>query len=227
MDQDVPVLIAWSGGKDSALALSRLPPPYRAVALLTNLDVTHDRVSVHHTPRRLVEQQAAALGLPIRWVALPPQPTNAEYESLTAAALHPYHAQGVRHIVYGDIFLADIRRYREAQLAALGWRGIYPLWELDTHQLLHEFLSSGFQALLTCVDTTQLDAACAGRTLDAALAAQLPAGCDPCGENGEFHTFVYAGPLFRRPVPVRIGAGTRQEGRFCYYDPTVPGAPAG
>ncbi|HMA38258.1 MAG TPA: ATP-binding protein [Chloroflexia bacterium] len=218
MSEDLPVIVAWSGGKDSTLALARLPPAYHVVALLTHLDTAHDRVSVHGTRHTLIERQAAALGLPVQWVPLPPQPTNLVYEAALAAALAPYQAQGVRHIVYGDLFLADIRQYRDAQLARLGWQGVYPLWGLDTQRLLQEFIAAGFRAVLTCVDTTQLACAFAGRAVDPALLASLPPGCDPCGENGEFHTFVHDGPLFRWPVPVIAGAGAWQVGRFCYYD---------
>src|SRR5262249_15610720 len=158
---------------------------------LTNLNTEQDRVNVHGVRRPLIEAQAAALGLPIHFVRLPAKPSNAEYEALVAAALASYQAEGVRHIVYGDLFLQDIRLYREAFLAGLGLKGIYPLWEVDTRKLMGQFIEAGFKPLVSCVDTTQLGVVFAGRTIDAGFLHDLPPMVDPCGENGEFHTFVY------------------------------------
>lgn len=213
-----PALIAWSGGKDSAMALWRLPLEYQPTALLTNVQAAQKRVSMHGVRRNLIERQAAALGLPLSTVELPDAPSNAEYEARTEAALAPFQAQGVAHIVYGDLFLADIRAYRDAHLARIGMCGVYPLWERDTAALIRKFIAAGFRAIVTCVDTSQLDESFAGRELDETFLRDLPAGVDPCGENGEFHTFVYAGPLFREPLSVTIGDVFWIDDRFCYCD---------
>lgn len=214
----VPVLVAWSGGKDSAMALWRLPPEYQPVALLTNIQRSQDRVSMHSVRRALIEQQAAALGLPLQVVELPDTPTNAEYEARIEAAIASFRARGIVHIVYGDLFLADIRAYRDAHLARMGMQGVYPLWGRDTSALIRVSLGAGFRAVVACVDTTRLDAAFAGRDLDESFLNDLPSGVDPCGENGEFHTFVYAGPLFNQPIPVTIGDTFWKDDRFCCCD---------
>lgn len=219
-DSAVPIsaVVAFSGGKDSTMALWRLPQGYQPVALLTNVQASTERVSVHGVPRHLVEQQAAALGLPLHIVALPDAPSNAQYEAAVEAALEPFYAQGVRHIVYGDLFLEDIRAYREAHLAKIGWKTIYPLWGRDTRQLIRQFLAAGFKAIVTCVDITRLDASFCGRVIDDAFLDDLPAGVDPCGENGEFHTFVYDGPLFARAMAFQIADVCRCDERFCWCD---------
>ncbi len=212
------VIVSWSGGKDSLMALWKLPPEYRVAALLTNINAEQDRVSIHGVRRHLLEAQAAALGRPIRFVELPPKPGNAEYEALVTAAIKPFQAEGVREIVYGDLFLQDIRQYRDDTLRRTGMSAIYPIWGLDTRALIHEFIDAGFQALITCVDTTQLDGTFAGRTIDQALIAELPASIDPCGENGEFHTFVYDGPIFKQPISFERGDYWTQDERFRYID---------
>lgn len=217
-DDRIPVVIAHSGGKDSLLALQRLPAVYRPVALITHMQRSQERISMHGVRRRLIEQQAAALGLPLHLIELPDAPTNAEYEARIAAGLEPFQRAGIRHIVYGDLFLADIRAYRDAHLARLGMQALYPLWGQDTAELARAFIRDGFRAIIVCVDTTQLDAAFAGRELDAACLRDLPTGVDPCGENGEFHTFVYDAPLFSAPIPVTIGARFWRDDRFCLCD---------
>jgi uncharacterized protein (TIGR00290 family) len=216
MNSRTKVVVAWSGGKDSLLALWKLPPEYEVVALLTN--VNGERVSIHGVRRRRIEAQADALGLPVQFIALPAQPANDAYERLTAEAFASFQAQGVRHVVYGDLFLEDIRQYRDAFLKRLGIEGVYPLWGVNTSNLIDEFINAGFKALLTCVDTTQLDAGFVGREIDHSLLADLPPSADPCGENGEFHTFAYNGPLFRRGLPIRRGDTWLQDERFCYID---------
>ena len=211
-------IIAWSGGKDSALALWKLPDMYQPTALLTNVNSEQQRSSVHGVRVDLIQAQADALGLPLHRLALPTQPTNAQYEAQLAATLSPFQQAGVQQIVYGDLFLEDIRAYRDEQLHALGWQTVYPLWQIDTANLAREFISTGFKALVVCVDTTQLDAAFVGRTLDATFLDDLPPSVDPCGENGEFHTFVYDGPLFAQPISISLGDQWRTAGRFHYCD---------
>lgn len=215
-----PVVVSWSGGKDSLMALWALSEEYRPAALVTHIQAETGRTSVHGVRRALMEAQAAALGLPLHTVELPPTPSNAEYEAHIDAAYAPFRAQGVKHVVYGDLFLADIRAYRDQHLARMGMEGVYPLWGQDTRALADQFIGAGFRAVIACVDTTQLDAAFVGRDFDATLLRDLPTSADPCAENGEFHTFAYAGPLFSAPLPIKVGAPFG-EGRFRFADLTL------
>lgn len=220
-----PVVLAWSGGKDSSLALAalRADPVVDVVAVLTMITPDDDRISIHGVRRTVLEAQVAALGLPLIEVSIPAAATNAAYEQAFAAALTAvrYEQPDVRHIAFGDLFLADVRAYRERVLLPLGWTPLFPLWGRDTAALAQEFVCAGYRAILTCVDTTQLGAEFTGREFDAALLAELPATVDPCGEHGEFHTCVYAGPIFRYPLPVAAGERIRHEGRFEYCDVTL------
>ena len=222
-----PVVLAWSGGKDSSLALAalRADPAVELVAVLTTITRDDDRISVHGVRRAVLEAQVAALGLPLIEVNIPAAPTNAAYEEAFAATLAAFRHErpDVRHIAFGDLFLADVRAYRERMLPGLGWTPVFPLWGMDTAALAQEFVRAGYRAILTCVDTTQLGAEFAGRDFDAPLLAELPASVDPCGERGEFHTCVYAGPIFRHPLAVRAGQRTRRDGRFEYCDVTLVG----
>ncbi len=218
-------LLSWSGGKDSALALQalRADPEVRLEALLTTVTSGYDRVSMHGVRRALLDAQARALGLPLRVVRIPPACTNAEYEAAFGAALAAWAAEGGAAVAFGDLFLADVRAYRERLVAAHapGLAPRFPLWGADTAATARRFVAEGYRAALVCVDPRQVDAALAGRDYDAALLAGLPAGADPCGENGEFHTFVYDGPGFRTPVPVARGEVVTRDG-FVFCD-LVPG----
>jgi uncharacterized protein (TIGR00290 family) len=217
-----PIVVAWSGGKDSTLVLGALlaDPAWRVVALVTTVTRALDRISIHGVRRGLLERQADALGLPLEIAWLDAPSSNAHYASAWADALaRVEHAHGpVRHIAYGDLFLEDVRAWRDAQCAALGWTAVYPLWGRDTAALAREFLQTGHDAVLTCVDTEQLDAAFSGRHYDAALLADLPPDVDPCGERGEFHTFVWNAPIFAAPIAVQLGARARRDARFEYTD---------
>lgn len=214
------VLISWSGGKDSALALYELlkDPRYQVAALLTTITEDYDRISMHGVRRGLLEQQAAALGFPLENVFIPKQATDDVYEANLGRALAKYCAAGVSAVMFGDIFLEDLRHYREHKLAPLGLRGVFPLWKKDTRELARAFIGLGFKAITTCVDTQVLDGKFAGRVIDEAFLAELPATVDPCGENGEYHSFVYAGPIFSASVPCTRGEITLREGRFCFCD---------
>lgn len=218
----IDIVLAWSGGKDSTLALAalRADPRYRLVALLTTVTREYDRISIHGVRRAVLEAQTAALGLPLIEASLPPVASNAEYEAAFALALRTAQGRwpGLGHIAFGDLFLTEVRAYREALLASLGWTGVFPLWGEDTSALAQRFIRTGYRAILTCVDTTQLEPDFAGREFDAALLADLPATVDPCGERGEFHTCVYAGPHFARPLPLITGERLRRDARFEYCD---------
>jgi len=217
-----PLLLAWSGGKDSTLALARLraDPRWRVVALLTTVTTGYDRIAIHGVRRSILQRQAQALGLPLVEACIPPQASNEVYEASFADALSVARASEpeVADIAFGDLYLADVRAYREALLQRLDWRGAYPLWGEDTTRLAREFIARGHRAILSCVDTQQLDAAFCGRDFDTALLADLPANCDPCGENGEFHTCVHDSPLFSAPIALRRGERVLREQRFQYID---------
>lgn len=220
------VLLSWSGGKDSALALYHLRRlgQYDVVGLLTTVAAEYRRVSHHGVREELLDQQAAALGLPLDKLHIPTNAalpcTHELFVQMMGEKLTAYHNAGVSLVAHGDIFLEDLRRYRETNLARLGMRGLFPHWHRDTAELLHEFIRLGFRAVLTCVDGQKLEAAFAGRELDLALARDLPPGVDPYGEYGEYHSFVYDGPLFNHPIGIRRGDVVQREHR--HYADLLP-----
>jgi len=213
------VLFCWSGGKDSAMALHALQSgqDHRVTALLTTVTEGYDRISMHGVRRALLERQAESLGLPLHAVSIPPQCNNATYEQRMKEELERHFARGVRRVAFGDIFLEDLRAYREKNLALVGMRAVFPIWKRDTRELAREFVRLGFRAIAVCVDPRVLNASFAGRELDASFFADLPPGVDACGENGEFHTFVFDGPVFEKPIPVRVGEKVMRDG-FCFCD---------
>lgn len=213
------VVMCWSGGKDSARTLYELrrDPRVEVVALLTTLTREFDRVSMHGVRRELAERQARELGLPLVLAPIPAPCTNAEYEAAMAAALEPLRAAGASSVAFGDIFLEDLRRYREAQMAALGLAARFPLFGRSTRELAAEFVALGFRAHITCLDPRVLPLEFAGRELDQRCFEALPANVDPCGENGEYHSFVFASPDFRTPIGVRVGE-TLERGGFVFTD---------
>jgi len=217
-----PVVLAWSGGKDSTLALERLfnDERWRVTALLTTVTSGYDRIAIHGVRRSILHRQVDGLGLRLIEAEIPPGSSNETYEHAFADALMQARADdtAIETIAFGDLFLADVRAYREAMLTRLGWRGLFPLWGEDTTLLAHRFIRHGYRAILSCVDTEQLDAAFCGRDFDESLLADLPASVDPCGENGEFHTCVYAGPLWREPIPLERGERVLRDARFQYVD---------
>lgn len=231
------VALSWSGGKDSAMALHvlRQTGDVEVVSLLTVVAAEYDRVSHHGVRAALLREQAAAIGLPLRTVAIrtqSPETCDAggasdddrvmrEYERLMADAMLRYRAEGITTIAFGDIFLQRLREYRERNLAAIGMKALFPLWGRDTAELAREFVALGFQAVLTCVDDATLGASFAGRPFDDRLLRELPPGVDPCGERGEFHSFVHDGPIFRRPVAVERGAVVQRDVR--HFADLLPG----
>ena len=218
----VPVVVAWSGGKDSALALHALrrDPAYEVIALLTTVTSGYDRISIHGVRREILAAQVAALGLPLYEASISPASSNDAYEASFAEALSwiAEEHRPVQHMAFGDLFLADVRAYRDALLARLGWTGVYPLWGRETATLARSFVDEGFRAILCCVDTTQLEPSFAGRDFDHALLDSLPDGVDPCGERGEFHTCVHAGPIFHAPLTITRGERVLRDDRFEYCD---------
>jgi uncharacterized protein (TIGR00290 family) len=216
------VVLSWSGGKDSALALSRLraDPRMEVVGLLTTVTAGYQRVSIHGVRRSLLHAQAEALALPLQEVTLAPESSNQAYDAALADALGELRARmpEVKRLAFGDIFLEDVRQYREERVEALGFGATFPLWGESTRDLAREVFASGIAARLVCVDTQVLSADFAGRRYDAALLEELPAGVDPCGERGEFHTFVSAGPGFRRPVSYSVGEVVLRDERFAFCD---------
>ena len=215
--------LSWSGGKDSALALWALreelgTPP---AALLTTVTEELDRVSMHGVRRELVRAQAEAAGLPLVEIGIPAACANRVYEQRMAAALAAPPLAAAPAIAFADLYLEDIRAYREQRLAGAGREALFPLWGRDTAALARRFIAAGFEATLVCVDPGQIDASFAGRAFDEELLADLPAAADPCGENGEFHTFVHAGPVFDAPIAVETGETTLRDG-FAFAD-LLPG----
>jgi uncharacterized protein (TIGR00290 family) len=213
------VLVAWSSGKDSAWALHQVQQAGEVdvVGLLTTVTSEFERVSMHAVRETLLDRQAEALGLPCHKVRIPWPCANETYEREMERALAQARAAGVSGMVFGDLFLADVRAYREAKMAGTGIEPLFPLWGCDTTRLARDMLAGGLRATLTCVDPRRLDRGFAGRAFDEALLAALPAGIDPCGENGEFHTFVSEGPMFRAPLEVVVGEVVEREG-FVFAD---------
>ncbi|HTA66440.1 MAG TPA: ATP-binding protein [Xanthomonadaceae bacterium] len=217
-----PVLVSWSGGKDAAWTLHtlRMSTQWDAVGLLTTVTDEYERVAMHGIRRDVLHAQAAATGLPLIEARLPRNADNATYEASFATVLDEAHARwpDLRHVAFGDLFLADVRAYRDALCARLGWTPAYPLFGSDTRTLAVEMLAGGLRATLCCVDTQQLDARFAGRAFDADLLDALPEGVDRCGERGEFHTCVAAGPMFASPLALRSGETVLRDGRFAFTD---------
>jgi len=214
------VLMSWSGGKDSAMALYELGKAggSEVLALLTTVTEGYERISMHGVREVLLDRQAEALGLELCKVRIPRNSSMEEYETRMREALEHYLDRGVSSVVFGDIFLEDLRKDREDKLGRIGMAASFPIWRRDTAELAGAFINVGFQAVITCVDTRMLDGEFAGRAYDRQLLRDLPDGVDPCGENGEFHSFVHDGPIFREPVAHRIGEVVLRDDRFCFCD---------
>lgn len=197
----------WSSGKDSALALYKTlkEDKFEITSLLTSINKEFQRISMHGVHISLLEKQAESLGFPLIKMELPKEPTMEEYREIMSKTMNEIKSQGVTHSIFGDIFLEDLRKYREDQLQSIGMKGVFPLWKIDTTDLIHEFLDLGFKTIVTCVNETYLDNSFAGRIIDKDFIKDLPENVDPCGENGEFHTFTFDGPIFKNPIQFEIG----------------------
>ena len=221
------IFMSWSGGKDSAVALYEIQKAniHRVAALLTTVTEDYDRISMHGVRRALLEQQAEALGLPLRKILIPKDSTNAVYEARMRALLEEGLREGIDTVAFGDIFLEDLKLYREKNLAQLGMKGLFPIWKRDTAELSQTFIKLGFKAVLTCVDTAVLAPAFAGRLYDQDLLRDLPPHVDACGENGEFHSFTFDGPLFQHPINHTVGEVVQRD-HFCFCDLIPPDDPS-
>jgi len=214
------VVLTWSGGKDCAMALYELrrTDGWEVSALLTTVTEDYDRVSMHGVRRELLGQQAESLGLPLETVSIVKDSSNEDYEAKMRETLAGHRSRGVELVAFGDIFLQDVRQYREDNLAKAGMKALFPLWNRDTAELARLFVDLGFKAVVTCVDSNALDGAFVGREFDGRFLSDLPSTIDPCGENGEFHSFVYDGPMFRTPLSHEKGEIVMRDGRFWYCD---------
>jgi uncharacterized protein (TIGR00290 family) len=216
------IILSWSGGKDSSLTLAtlRADPRYEVAALLTSVTTGYDRISIHGVRRPLLTAQAVAAGIPLVAIELAPNSSNDAYEAAFNGALGRLRTEfpSAKVIAFGDLFLEDVRGYRERVLSNTSFTPLFPLWGRDTRELAEEFIDTGFGAHLVCVDTQQLSAAFAGRQFDRTLLADFPSTVDPCGERGEFHTFVSAGPIFAKPISVALGEVVVRDNRFAFCD---------
>jgi uncharacterized protein (TIGR00290 family) len=201
------IIFCWSGGKDSALALHRVlrEGRYEVVALLTTCSEHFQRVSMHGVRMELLDEQAQAIGIPLEKVFVSQRSSNGEYEQKMGECMKRYKTQGVTAVGFGDIFLEDLKCWREQNLAKIGLRAVFPIWKVDSHELMREFVALEFGSVVCCVNDAYLDERWLGRNLDADFVRSLPGDVDPCGENGEFHSFAFAGPIFKRPIRFHVG----------------------
>jgi len=214
------VIMSWSSGKDGALALYEMQKDdrYEVVSLLTTITEDYDRISMHGIQSVLLEEQARSLGIGLEKVYISKDDGNEDYESKMEEVLTRYKEEGVGSVAFGDIFLEDLRKHREDNLAKVNMRGIFPIWKVDTGELSGRFVDLGFKAIITCVDSQVMDKKFAGRDFGSELLAELPDDIDPCGENGEFHSFVHDGPNFNKPISHTKGEVVLRENRFCFCD---------
>lgn len=214
------VIFVWSGGKDSAITLHQLQKSgeYEVMALLATLTKDYQRISMHGVRETLLERQAESLGFPLEKMYITKDSSCEEYKAAMKEKLMSYKEQGVLSVVFGDIFLEDVREYREKNLSGIGMKAIFPIWKRDTRELANKFIDLGFKAIITCVDSKVLDKSFAGRDFDKRFLSDLPSNIDPCGENGEFHTFVYNGPIFQKELIYNKGEVILRDNRFYYCD---------
>jgi len=214
------LIVSWSGGKDSAAALYHILQlnRYEVISLIITITEEYDRISIHGVRRELLKKQADSLGIELKEIYIPKNCTNKQYESSIESVLINFRENGIYRVLFGDIFLEDVKIYRDKFLDRLSMHGIYPLWLRDSNELADDFIRSGFKAITTCVDSTQLGIEFAGREFNSEFLSNLPSTCDPCGENGEFHTFVYDGPIFKNKIEFDVGNTIMRDSRFYYTD---------
>lgn len=214
------ILFSWSGGKDSAMALYELLKDVtcEVASMLTVVTKDYGRISMHGVREELLELQAAALGLNLEKIYITKNSNNKEYEERMKETLMRYKKIGVEAVAFGDIFLEDLKKYREERLKEVGMEGIFPIWKRESLELANAFVELGFKAIITCVDSKMLDRRFSGRLFDKQFLSELPPGVDPCGENGEFHSFVFGGPIFREPITYKKGETVLRDGRYYYTD---------
>ena len=214
------IVFSWSGGKDGALALHSLKnnKSLKIISLLTTITSEYDRISMHGVRTRLLEKQAESIGIPLEKVCISKNCSNEEWEETVQAVLLRYKSAGITSVAFGDIFLEDLKKYREANLAKIGLKGLFPLWKQSSYILAKRFIDLNFKAVITSVDSQTLDGKFCGREFDTAFLAALPKHADPCGENGEFHSFVYAGPIFKNKIPFSRGETVIRDERFHFCD---------
>jgi len=214
------VIYSWSGGKDSAMALHELlkKNTHEVVSLMTVVTKDYGRISMHGVREELLELQSSAIGLPLEKIYITKDSGNKEYEALMRDTLERYKAQGVEIVAFGDIFLEDLKKYREERLGEVGMQAVFPIWKRDTREIANKFIDIGFKAIITCVDSKVLDGQFSGRLFDKSFIRDLPRNVDPCGENGEFHSFVYDGPIFKKPIPCTVGETVIRDERYHYTD---------
>ncbi len=213
-------IFAWSGGKDSTLALHRvlLEKKYDVVSLLTTMSLDYDRISMHGVRRELLEAQAETIGIPLKKVYVKTSPSNVEYEKKMSQTMLKFKSQGVNICIFGDIFLEDLRVWREEKLSQIGFTAHFPIWKIDTLKLAKEFFDLNYKAKIAVVDTKAINQSFSGREFDQSFVDDLPKTADPCGENGEFHSFVYSGPIFKKQLEIKTGEQIMRENRFYYTD---------
>ena len=215
-----PLVVSWSGGKDSTLALNEIlnNTDYEVHTLITTVTEGYDRISIHGVRNELLEKQVQSIGLPLHKVSIPKDSKNEQYESALKKVLLKFKNEGINEIMFGDIFLEDVKKYRDELLDRLDMKGVYPIWKKDSKELARKFIELGFKAVTTCVDFQQIDKKFVGREYDSGFLNDLPGTADPCGENGEFHTFVYDGPLFDKKIDFTKGEIVFRDDRFYYCD---------
>ena len=214
-----PVVFSWSGGKDSVLALFLLNrEKFNVRTLITSISEEYIRVSMHGVRKELLEKQANSIGIPVITISLPKETTNEEYEKIMKREMLYFKSHRIYHVVFGDIFLEDIRNYRESNLSKIGMKAMFPLWKKDTMELAQNFINLGFKAIITSIDSKFLDGSFVGKIFDRDFLDSLPPNVDPCGENGEFHSFVFDGPIFSYPIKFQKGEIVFRENRFYYID---------
>lgn len=214
------LIVSWSGGKDSTAALYQIlqSSEYEVISLITSITDAYQRISIHGVRKDLLEMQAESLGIGLKEIYISENATNTEYESSLESALLHFRRIGISNVLFGDIFLEDVKKYRDEFLDRLSMHGVYPLWMRDSKELADYFINSGFKAITTCVDSTQLSEEFCGREYNHDFLSNLPTNCDPCGENGEFHTFVYDGPIFKNKIEFDVGKTIMRDNRFYYTD---------